>query len=43
MDKWPDTENLNDDEIQALNELETEFGHKSFKEINEDINRILKI
>ena len=43
MEKWPDTEELNDDEIQALNELEKEFGHKSFKEINEDINRILKI
>lgn len=43
MEKWPNTEELNDDEIQALNELEKEFGHKSFKEINEDINRILKI
>jgi len=43
MDKWPDMEDLTDDEIQALNELEIEFGHKSFKEINEDINRILKI
>ena len=43
MEKWPDTEELNDDEMQALNELEKEFGHKSFKEINEDINRILKI
>ena len=43
MEKWPDMEELNDDEIQALNELEKEFGHKSFKEINEDINRILKI
>lgn len=43
MDKWPDTEDLNDDEIQTLNELEIEFGHKSFKEINEEINRILKI
>ena len=42
MDKWPDMEDLTDDEIQALNELEIEFGHKSFKEINEDINRILK-
>ena len=41
--KWPDTEDLNDDEIQTLNELEIEFGHKSFKEINEEINRILKI
>ena len=43
MDKWPDMEDLTDDEIQVLNELEIEFGHKSFKEINEDINRILKI
>lgn len=43
MEKWPDLEELNDDEIQALDELEKEFGHKSFKEINEDINRILKI
>ncbi len=43
MEKWPDTEELNDDEIQTLDELEKEFGHKSFKEINEDINRILKI
>ena len=43
MEKWPDIEELNDDEIQVLNELEKEFGHKSFKEINEDINRILKI
>lgn len=43
MDKWPDIEDLNDDEIQTLNELEIEFGHKSFKEINEDINRLLKI
>lgn len=43
MEKWPDTEELNDDEIQTLYELEKEFGHKSFKEINEDINRILKI
>lgn len=43
MEKWPDTEKLNDDEIQVLNELEKEFDHKSFKEINEDINRILKI
>lgn len=43
MVKWPDMEDLTDDEIQALNELEIEFGHKSFKEINEDINRILKI
>ena len=43
MEKWPDLEELNDDEIQALNELEKEFGHKSFKEINEEINRILKI
>lgn len=43
MDKWPDMEDLTDDEIQILNELEIEFGHKSFKEINEDINRILKI
>ena len=43
MDKWPDMEDLTDDEIQALNELEIEFGHKSFKEIYEDINRILKI
>lgn len=43
MEKWPDIEDLTDDEIQALNELEIEFGHKSFKEINEDINRILKI
>lgn len=43
MDKWPDMEDLTDDEIQALNELEIEFGHKSFKEINEDIDRILKI
>ena len=43
MEKWPDTEELNDDEIQDLKELEKEFGHKSFKEINEDINRILKI
>lgn len=43
MDKWPDMKDLTDDEIQVLNELEIEFGHKSFKEINEDINRILKI
>ena len=43
MEKWPDTEELNDDEIQTLYELEKEFGHKSFKEINEEINRILKI
>lgn len=43
MEKWPDTEELNDDEIQDLKELEKEFGHKSFREINEDINRILKI
>lgn len=42
-DNWSDIEDLNDDEIQALNELEKEFGHKSFKEINEDINKILKI
>lgn len=43
MEKWPDTEELYDDEIQALNELEGEFGHKNFRELNEDINRILKI
>ena len=43
MDKWPDVEELNDDEIQLLNELEKEFGRKSFKEINEEINKILKI
>ena len=43
MDKWPDVEELNDDEIQLLNELEEEFGRKSFKEINEEINNILKI
>ena len=43
MDKWPEKEELNDDEIQTLTELEREFGHLSFKEINEDINRILKI
>lgn len=43
MDKWPDAEELNDDEIQLLNELEKEFGRKSFKQINEEINKILKI
>ncbi len=43
MDKWPDEEELNDDEIQLLNELEKEFGRKSFKEIYEEINKILKI
>lgn len=43
MEKWPETEEMTDDEIQALTELEKEFGHMSFKEINEDINRILKI
>ena len=43
MEKWPETGDMIDDEIQALTELEKEFGHMSFKEINEDINRILKI
>ncbi len=43
MEKRPETEEMTDDEIQALTELEKEFGHMSFKEINEDINRILKI
>ena len=43
MEKWPETGEMIDDEIQALTELEKEFGHMSFKEINEDINRILKI
>lgn len=42
-DKWSDIEDLTDDEIQTLNELEKEFGHLSFKEINQDINRILRI
>ncbi len=43
LEKWPTIENLNDDEIQTLNELEKEFGHMSFKDINDKINRILKI
>ena len=43
MDQWPDAEELNDDEIQLLNDLEKEFGRKSFKEINEEINNILTI
>lgn len=43
MEKWPETGEMIDDEIQALTELEKEFGHMSFKEINEEINRILKI
>ena len=43
MDQWPDAEELNDDEIQLLNDLEKEFGRKSFKEINEETNNILKI
>lgn len=42
MEKWPETGEMIDDEIQALTELEKEFGHMSFKEINEEINRILK-
>ena len=43
MNKWPATEDLSDDEIQTLNDLEKEFGHMGFEEINENINRILKI
>lgn len=43
MNKWPATEDLSDDEIPTLNDLEKEFGHMGFEEINENINRILKI
>ena len=43
MEEWPDTEDLDDDEFQLLHELEKEFGHMNFKQINEEINKILKI
>lgn len=43
MENWPNIEELDDDELQLLQELEKEFGHMNLKEINDEINNILKI
>jgi len=43
MDKWPELDDLDDEDFQTLDNLEKEFGRKNFKEINEVINKMLKI
>ena len=41
--KWPELDDLDDEDFQTLDNLEKEFGRKNFKEINEVINKMLKI